>query len=158
MDETEMTYRGALNASRDVVRAVALEMKERADRAITQDAAMRFYARATFWATLALSAPDGDVKEVDVPATETRTFAFEDRVYDLSREYVDKDGDVWKFTGDVSECGVPTMKTPDLSVSRSLTHVVSEWGPLWLWSDDETDTSQHTQCHTCGYMHVPTSQ
>jgi hypothetical protein len=163
----EMEYRYALNATREELRGVALELKERGDRTAQGDGhAMLLYAKATFWATMALSASEGDVKygteDDDVPVKDVaqtsapvRTFAFEDRLYDLSKEYVDKDGDVWSFTGNTEACGMPLMKSNGLS-PKVMARVVTEWGPLYLWSEGaEADTSGHTWCPTCDYKHAP---
>jgi hypothetical protein len=135
----EPQYRPALNSSRDHLRVVALEMKERADHAIADGAALRLYAKATFWATFALSAPEGNAPTTSdtpreapaAPQPSTRsTFTQDGRVYDLDTLYVDVEGDTWGFSGNYADCGVPIMDSHSVDEPHTLSRVVRDWGPL----------------------------
>lgn len=149
----EKPFRRALHASREDLRMVAMDMKERADAGTSYENAMRLYAKATFWATLALSAPETDAEpspegDTPVPAVDTPRQAQEDvnaytyvgHVYDLSESYRDTDGDVWRYTGRLTDKGVPIMRGDGMA-DTVLTSVVAIWGPLTLVG---------SRCSECG--------
>lgn len=146
----EKPFRRALHASREDLRMVAMDMKERADAGTSYENAMRLYAKATFWATLALSAPETDAEpspEEDTPVpvadaptqaqedvnayTYAYTYAYAGHIYDLSESYRDRDGDVWRYTGKLTDSGIPIMRGDGMA-DTALTSVVNTWGPLTL--------------------------
>jgi hypothetical protein len=62
----------------------------------------------------------------------TRYYALAGMRWDLEAEYIDTDGDVWKFNGKRVD-GVPLLDSPDAGYGyrdMSLTRVISSFGPL----------------------------
>lgn len=156
-----------LTGTRDLLRMVALDLKNQAEeranytRGTEHEIIMRLYAKATFWATMALSAPEGDAP---VPATPeptpepqedaqspSQTYTYQGVTYDLSASYTDSDDDVWSFMPQRRDCGMPEMK--HYASIDTLASVVEDFGPLDIIGTPPP--YEGLTCDECGARHDP---
>lgn len=151
-----------LTGTRELLRMVALECKTLADDQANRsnhNIAMRLYAKATFWATMALSASEGDVTERGTPDDDPkpqeaaqeplRTYTYQGVTYDLGARYTDVDGDAWSFTTVRRSCGMPEMK--HYASVDTLAEVVKDFGPLTIVGTPPVQTA--LTCDECGACH-----
>lgn len=156
--------------TRDELRLVASEIADRVQnwatgRTMTESdqwVYMRKMARATFMATMALSAPEGDAP---VPATPeltpepqediqspSGTYTYQGITYDLGARYDDRDGDTWWFTGEPLPCGMPRMTYGDGDV-ETLAIAVKSYGPFAIVGTPPP--YEGLTCDECGARHDP---
>ncbi len=165
MSEHKVT---GLSASREELRMVALDLKNQADeranysRGTEHDIAMRLYAKATYWATMALSAPEEDAP---VPVTQdaapepqedaqspSGAYVYQGVTYDLSASYTDSESDEWSFLPQRRSCGMPEMIYRSTAI-ETLATVVHQFGPLSQVGTPPVH--EFLMCDECGARHDP---